>query len=182
MRAISDNRPVRTSRSVYRRFIEFEERAGEIYLQLASHFSQERELSSFWLEMAMHEKQHAGLLQFCLLEGLFASDLPDTSEIQKLSDFFKRLEKRAADPKLTVEQAFVLAIELETSEVNAIYCHLTTTLHGSMYLVRRKIATSLPRHIDELVVKARRFGAGNTAMKELNRRRKRCSDQWQPHK
>jgi rubrerythrin len=172
---------VRTSESVYRRFIEFEERAGEIYLQLASHFSQERQLSAFWLEMAMHEKQHAGLLQFCLLEGLFASDLPDSSEIQKLTDFFKRLEKRAADPKLTVDQAFVLAIELEASEVNGICGHLTSTLHRSMYLVRRKIATSLPEHIDELVVQARKFGVGNTAMKELNRLREHCSAQWQPH-
>ena len=103
-------------RNVYRRFVEFEEKAATIYLDLVSHFSQDPRLSSFWLDMAMQEKQHAGLLQFCLRNGLFASDLPDTAEIQKLAGFFKRLEKRATDPKLTAEEAFSLAIELEASE------------------------------------------------------------------
>ena len=173
---------VKTPKNVYRRFVEFEERAAAIYLQLASHFSQDPQLGSFWLDMAMHEKQHAGLLQFCLRDGLFASDLPVSAEIQKLVGFFKRLEKRAGNPKLTVEKAFSLAIEMETSEINAIYCHLTTTLHSSMYLLRRKIAASLPNHIDELVAAARKFGAGKHDMQELNRLKEHCSAQWQPHK
>ena len=173
---------MKTPKNVYRRFVEFEERAAAIYLQLASHFSQDPQLSSFWLDMAMHEKEHAGLLQFCLRDGLFAFDLPDSTEIQKLVGFFKRLEKRAGDPKLTLEEAFTLAIEMETSEINAIYCHLTTTLHSSMYLLRRKIATSLPNHIDELVVAARKFGVGNHDMQELNRLKEHCSAQWHPHK
>ncbi len=53
---------VKTAKSTYRRLIEFEEMAANIYLDLASRFSQEDpKLSSFWLDMAMHEKQHAGL-------------------------------------------------------------------------------------------------------------------------
>src|SRR5438552_13062331 len=158
-----------TPKTIYRRFLEFEEAAAAIYLQLASRFSQDPQLSSFWLDMAMHEKEHAGLLQFCLQDGLFASDLPDTTEIQKLAAFFKELEKRAADPKLTPEEAFSLAIEMESSEINAIYCHLTTTLHSSMYLLRRKIATSLPDHVDDLIAAARKSGIGDPALKELNR-------------
>jgi len=169
-------------RNVYRRFVEFEEKAATIYLDLVSHFSQDRRLSSFWLDMAMQEKQHAGLLQFCLRDGLFASDLPDTAEIQKLTGFFKRLEKRATDPKLTAEEAFSLAIELEASEINAIYCYLTTTLHTSMYLLRRKIVTSMPNHVDELIVAARKFGVGNQALKELDRAKKNCSARWRARK
>ena len=61
-------------------------------------------------------------------------------------------------------------------------CYLTTTLHSSTYLLRRKIATSLPNHIDELVRAARKFGVRSAAMKELNRLKERCSVQWQPHK
>jgi hypothetical protein len=160
-------------RNIYRRFIEFEERAAEIYLQFASRFSADRQLSSFWLDMAMHEKQHAGLLQFCLREELFASDLPDSVEIQKVSGLFKTLKKRGADPQLTVEEAFSIAMKLEASEINAIYCHLTTTLHSSMYLLKRKIAVSLPSHVDELVQAARKFGIRNDALKELNRLKKR---------
>jgi hypothetical protein len=166
---------VTAPRNIYSRFLDFEERAAAIYAQFASHFSENARLSSFWLEMAMHEKQHAGLLQFCLYDGLFAADLPGRSKIQKLDALFKRIEKRAADPGLTIEEAFLLAVELETSEVNTIYCHLTTSLHRSMYLLKRKIATSLPDHVGELLVAARKFGVGNGALKELNRLKTQCS-------
>lgn len=173
---------MKTARNIYRRFIEFEEKAADIYFKLTSRFSKDRQLSSFWLEMAMHEKQHAGLLQFCLKDGLFASDLPDNTEIQKVNALFKRLERRAADPKLTVEEAFSIAMELEASEVNAIYCHLTTTLHRSMYLFKRKIATSLPNHIEELVRTARKFNVKGDTKKELNRLKKHCSLEWRAQK
>ena len=162
------------SANIYRQFVEFEEKAAAIYVQLASRFSRDPQLSSFWLDMAMHEKQHAGLLQFCLCESVFAPDLPDSAEIQKLREFFNRLEKRAAEPDLTIEQTFSLAVEMEASEINAIYCHLTTTLHSSMYLLRRKIATTLPNHIDELISAARKVGLGEDALQELNRAKERC--------
>jgi hypothetical protein len=165
---------VTTPKDVYRKYIEFEERAAALYLELASHFHDNSELSSFWLDMALHEKQHAGLLQFCLRDNLFVSDLPDSGEIEKLTTFFERLEKRAADPNLTVEQAFGLAIELEASEINAIYCHLTTKLHSSLYLLRRKIAITVPTHVDDLIATARKFGVAETSLEELIRAKQHC--------
>jgi hypothetical protein len=170
---------VNNSENIYRQFVEFEERAAAIYLQLASRFSQDPKLSSFWLDMAMHEKEHAGLLQFCLCDRLFAPDLPDIAEVQKLAGFFDHLEKRAAEASITVQEGFSLAVEMETSEINAIYCHLTKMLHTSMYLLRRKIATSLPDHIDGLIEAARRSGLREDALQELNRQKERCSSQWQ---
>jgi hypothetical protein len=175
-------RRVGVAKNVYRKFVEFEERAAGIYLELASRFSKNPKLSFLWLDMATHEKQHAGLLQFCLRDGLFVTDLPDSNQIQKLSRFFKRLEKRAAEPKITVEQALRLALELETSEINNIYSYLTTTLHSSMYLLRRKIATSLPTHIDQLLAVAGKFRIGDNAAKELDRLKRQCSAQWRTHK
>src|SRR5262245_18584888 len=129
--------------------------------------------------MAMHEKQHAGLLQFCMCERLFAPGLPDTAELQKFAEFFSRIEKHAVEPGLNVEQAFSLAIKLEVSEINAIYRHLTTSLHSSRYLLRRKIASSLPGHIDDLITAARKFGVGSEALQELNLEKERFSSQWQ---
>ena len=126
----------------------------------------------------MQEKQHAGLIQFCLCEGLFATDLPDAAEMQKLGTFFKQIEKRAAVRELTVEEAFSLALEMEISEINAIYRHLTTTLHSSMYLLRRKIATTLPDHVEELIGAARKFGVGDRAIQELAQLKKRYSPEW----
>jgi hypothetical protein len=171
---------VQPPHDTYRRFVEFEEKAARIYLQFASHFSQNAPLSSFWLDMGIQEKEHAGLLEFCVKENLFASTLPDDREIQKLAVFFGELEKRAADPKLTVEGAYALAVEMESSEINAIYGHLTTTLHNSLYLLRRKIATSLPNHVDGLIESARKFGVDEEALRELKRIKDDCSAAWRP--
>jgi rubrerythrin len=169
---------VKDSESVYRQFVQFEERAAEVYLLMASRFSSDPQLSSFWLDMAMQEKQHAGLLQFCVYQNLYAAQLPDQTEIQRLSALFTSLEKRAADPNLVTADAFLIAMELEASEINAIYCNLTAALHQSMYLLRRKIATTLPDHIEELATAARQFGIEEEALRELNRVKEDCLAQW----
>ena len=168
-----------TPKDVYQKFVELEERAAAIYLEFASHFSKDSSLSSFWLDMAMQEKQHAGLLQFCIQDKLFATDLPTSAEVQKLIGMFNRLEKDAAEPNLTVEGAFGLAIALETSEINMIYCYLTTTLHTSMYLLRHKIKTLLPNHVDDLVAAARKFGVDEKSIQELARTNAQCAARWQ---
>jgi hypothetical protein len=162
---------------VYRRFIEFEEEAAAIYLHFASHFSEDHQLSAFWLDMGMQEKQHAGLLQFCLADSLFAADLPDRAEIEEIAGLFKQWKKQAADPELSLEEAFTIAMELETSEINGIYRHLTTPLHPSVYLLRRKIMTCLD-HVDEVIKAASKFGVKNETMKELVNLRKICSEEW----
>jgi hypothetical protein len=175
------SRSLKDSIAIYRRFIEFEEKAAEIYLQFASHFSEDQQLGAFWLDMGMQEKQHAGLLQFCLADGVFAPDLPDREEIQKIAELFKRLEKQAADPGLGKEEAFTIAMELETCEINGIYRHLTTPLHSSMYLLRRKIATCMD-HVDEVIQAAGKFGVKNEAIDELARLRKSCCKEWKANK
>jgi hypothetical protein len=150
---------VKSPKGVYQRCIEFEEKAASIYLQLASRFSSDRRLSAFWLEMAMEEKQHAGLLQFCVAEGLFVPDLPSESTLEQVTRLFADLQKRAANPRLNVDQAFSIALDMEASEINTVFGRLTTALHKSSYLVKRKIATSVPHHVESLITAARRFGA-----------------------
>jgi hypothetical protein len=157
-----------SAKTVYDKFVEFEERAASVYLHLASHFSENRELSSFWLEMGMQEKQHAGLLQFCAFEQLFAGDLPDDATTQRVEELYQKLEKRAANPELGMDEAFQVALELETSEVNDIYCRLTTTTHNSMYLWRRKVASLASGHLGFLAAAARKFGAGEEVLRQLN--------------
>src|SRR5262249_13103858 len=137
----------RSPKDVYLRFIEFEEKAAAIYLKLASHFSDDRRLGPLWLDMAMEEKQHAGLLQFCVSERLFSPKLPSDAEINKFAALFRILEKQAASPSVKVNEAFNIAAELEGSEVNAIYSYLTSPLHASMYLLKRKIVASPSKHI-----------------------------------
>ena len=162
---------MRDAKDTYRRFIAFEEQAAAIYLRMASRFSPENpELSAVWLDMGIQEKQHAGLLQFCLAEELFATELPTDKEIHDVENLFSRLTKLAGDADLSVENAFHIGLELETSEVNAIYDDLTTPMHASMYLLRRKIATSLPDHLGHLLQEARRFKVPEESLRELEQR------------
>jgi len=163
-----------TPKEIYEKFIEFEERAASVYLNFASHFSKNPDLSSFWLEMGMQEKQHAGLLQFCLAEKMLAGDLPNNVTIQKVGEKFRDAETRAADPQLSVDDAFQIALELEASEVNDIYCHLTTTTHSSVYLWHRKVATLAPDHIGHLADTARKFGVGADLLRKLDHLKEKC--------
>jgi hypothetical protein len=161
---------MRSPKEVYRIFVNFEELAASIYLRMASRFSPEdQDLGSLWLDMGMQEKQHAGLLQFCVEEELFADKLPDDKEIHDAEVLFSRLLKQASAPELTVQQSFQIAVDLETSEVNNIYNMLTTPVHASMYLLRRKIATSVPGHVQHLLEEARRHNIPGELLGRLER-------------
>ena len=158
----------RTPKSVYDKFVEFEERAASVYLHLAVHFSQNAELSSLWLEMGMQEKQHAGLLQFCADEQIFTEDLPGDDVIQRVEEVYREIEKRVTNPELQISEAFEIALDLETSEVNDIYCQLTATTHNAPYLWRRKVASLSPAHVVFLAAAARKFGAREEVLNRLD--------------
>ena len=166
----SDRMAVTTSPTeTYERFIEFEERAATIYVCLASWFASESpELGAFWLDMAMEEKQHAVLLEFCVAEKWFAPNLPGDTEIRKFAAGFREFGKRATAGRLTRDEAFALAAELEGSEVNAIYSRLTTPLHESLYLLKKKIVTSPFDHIGQLVEAGKKFNVSPATIKKLD--------------
>ena len=164
----------RTPKSVYDKFVEFEERAASVYLHLAAHFSKNPELSSLWLEMGMQEKQHAGFLQFCGDEQLFTENLPDEAVIRRLEEVYREIEKRVADPELQINEAFQIALELETSEVNEIYCQLTATTHNAPYLWRRKVASLSPGHVGFLAAAARKFGVSENVLGRLDLLCEKC--------
>jgi hypothetical protein len=109
-----------------------------LYLEVSVRFFDNSEFSWFWLEMAMQEKQHAGILQYCREAGVFAVELPDKDQIQRLNALFRRLEDRLADPQLAFDDAFEMAIELETSEINDVYSGLTAPIQVPAHVIRKK--------------------------------------------
>jgi hypothetical protein len=156
------------AQDTYRKCVEFEEQAATVYLQMAARFSLENgELSQLWLELGMQEKQHAGLLQFCLLEGMTTPS--ESVRFDTIQAELQALGRRAADPLLSVQGAFQIAIALETSEVNNVYRYLTTPLHSSMYLLRRKIMTTTPDHTYRLLLAGRKHGVPENSLKILER-------------
>jgi hypothetical protein len=144
---------------VYDGFIGLEDRSAGLYLELSVRFFDNPELSWFWVEMAMEEKQHAGMLQHCREAGIFAAELPDKDEIQRLNVLFRRLEARLAEPQLALDDAFEMAIELETSEINDVYSRLTAPIQGPAHVMRKKMELSLAGHFDRLSEAASKFHA-----------------------
>lgn len=145
--------------NVYDGFIRLEDRSAALYLELSVRFFDNPELSWFWVEMAMEEKQHAGMLQHCREAGVFAEELPDKDEIQRLNALFRRLELHLAEPKLALDDAFEMAIELETSEINDVYSKLTAPIQGPAHVMRKKIELSVAGHFERLSDAATRFHA-----------------------
>ena len=133
------NSSAMTPHTIYRRFVEFDERAAGIYLRIASLFSEHTELSQSWLDMAIEQKTQADFLRFCLLEGLFTTDLPDYQQIRRLNRMFEMLENEVELPVLTLEKALALSAKIETSPLNSLSNQLTLPAHRSPYLLRRKI-------------------------------------------
>jgi hypothetical protein len=147
--------------------IGFEERAASLYLNFARRFVENRNLSWFWLEMSMEEKQHALFLQFCAGEQMILN-LPDRAAIRKLDERFGSLEKRASQENLSVDEAFLIAAELEASEVNDIYKQLIGPVRGTLYIIKKKIQTLVPEHLQALIRGARKFHVSKSTMATLS--------------
>ena len=143
----------------YEVFIRFEERSAELYLELSVRFLDNPAVSWFWVEMAMEEKQHAGMLQHCRETGIFTERLPDQRQIEKLDALFGRLEARIAAPQLNLDDAFDVAIRLEASEINDLYGRLTAPIEGPAYVMRKKMELSAANHFHRLYEASRQFNA-----------------------
>jgi hypothetical protein len=156
------NDPKATNRSL----VAFEDRSAALYMKLARLFAESRELSWFWLEMAMEEKQHAVLLDFCDAEQLLQKP-PDSDAIQRLSKMLAGLEERADRRDLSLDEAFLIAAELEASELNTTYASLIRSIHGTDYILRRKIETLIPDHMKSLLEAAGKFGVSAPTMARM---------------
>jgi hypothetical protein len=144
---------------IYDGFIALEERSAALYLELSIRFFDNPELSWFWVEMAMEEKQHAGMLQHCREGRVFAPQLPDKDQIQRLQSLFQRLEARTNAPGLSLADAFEIAIELESSEINDIYSRLTAPIQGPAHVMRKKMELSVASHCERLQHAGSKFNA-----------------------
>jgi hypothetical protein len=153
--------------NVCRSLVGFEERAAAIYLTLARRFARNPALSWFWLEMSMEERQHAVLLEFCGCEDLLGKNMPDRKTVRRLSDLIDRLQERASAKTISIDDAFLLATEMESSEINGIYARLIGRVKGTPYILRKKIETLGPNHLQSIIRGARRFRVTPATMARL---------------
>jgi hypothetical protein len=110
------------------RFAEIERLVSKIYYRFSHIFLTRPELRDFWWEMAQEEEQHACILQACraLIENYEDETLDPTISRDKALELGLRLNSFLAQgsASLNVEEAFRIALDIESSEIDAIYSKL----------------------------------------------------------
>jgi len=110
------------------RFAEIERLVAKIYFRFSHLFLSQPELRDFWWEMAKEEEQHGCILQACraVIENYEEERLdPDISR-DKARELSARIESFLSQgtASLNIEEAFRIALEIEGSEIDAIYSKL----------------------------------------------------------
>jgi hypothetical protein len=110
------------------RFAGIERLVSKIYFRFSHLFLQHTELRDFWWEMAREEEQHACILLACkaLIANFDDETLHPTISRGKAEELENRLMVFLVrgTPSLTTEEAFRIALEIESSEIDAIYSRL----------------------------------------------------------
>ena len=110
------------------RFAAIERLVSKIYFRFSHLFLQHPELRDFWWEMAREEEQHACILFACkaLIENYDDETLDPTISREKAEELEDRLMSFLArgTRSLATEEAFRMALEIESSEIDAIYSKL----------------------------------------------------------
>ena len=109
-------------------FAAIERLVSKIYFRFSHLFLGQPELRDFWWEMAKEEEQHACILQACraVIEKLPDRSLDPSITSDKARQLSLKLTSFLAQgtAALTVEEAFRIAVEIESSEIDAIYSKL----------------------------------------------------------
>jgi len=110
------------------RFAGIERLVSKIYYRFSHMFLNLPEVRDFWWEMAREEEQHACILLACkaLIENYDDETLDPTISPEKAGELEKRLNSLLAQGmvSLPVEEAFRMSLEIESSEIDAIYSKL----------------------------------------------------------
>lgn len=110
------------------RFAEIERLVAKIYYRFSHLFLSRPELRDFWWEMAREEEQHASILTACreMIANYEEETLDPMISRGTADDLVLRLRAYLArgTPSLDVEDAFRIALDIESSEIDVIYSKL----------------------------------------------------------
>lgn len=109
-------------------FAEIESLVARVYFRFSHLFIDQPELRDFWWEMAKQEEQHAAILMACkaVIENYPDEPLDPSISREMADQLSSRLKAHLArgTPAITVDEAFKIALEIEGSEIDAIYSKL----------------------------------------------------------
>ena len=142
-------------------FAELERLVSKIYFRFSHLFLGNPELRDFWWEMAREEEQHACILFACkaLIENYDDEALDPMISDEKARELEARLLSYLGHgtPSLTVQEAFRIALEIESSEIDAIYSKLVQL--GGPHIAKTMENLGVPASVQRQQLKAalRRF-------------------------
>jgi hypothetical protein len=143
------------------RFAEIERLVSKIYYRFSHLFFPREELRDFWWTMAGEEEQHAAILLACkALIQEYEDEKLDPSISREAAE---RLSAQLAayldkgTPSLSVDEAFKIAVAIETSEIDAIYSKLLQL--GGPHIAHTMQNLGVPASVQRQKLKAamRRF-------------------------
>ena len=109
-------------------FAEIERLVSKVYFRFSHLFLHQPELRDFWWEMGVQEEQHAAILLACkeMVKNYSDEALDASLSREKAEELRGQLRGYLGKgtPRIGVEEAFRVALELETSEIEAIYSKL----------------------------------------------------------
>jgi rubrerythrin len=120
---MADVRPNTTFEEIFENAIEIEKSAGRLYVKFAKMFSSFPKATEFWKGMKKDELDHAKWL-IEMKESLSDKELssyPDYDLILKVHHINKLLEKYSAKKIENLDDAYELANDIESSEVNNLF-------------------------------------------------------------
>jgi hypothetical protein len=110
------------------RFAEIERLVSKIYYRFSHLSLPNPELRDFWWEMAKEEEQHACILSACraVIANYEEEKLDPAITREKADELKARLASYLSHgtPSLGVDEAFQVALDIESSEIDAIYSKL----------------------------------------------------------
>ncbi len=117
-----------TGQDLFKRFAEIERLVSKVYFRFSHLFPHHGELRDFWWQMAMDEEQHVCILMACMaivegFDGLALDPNIGEEKARRLEGQMRAYLGRGT-PSITVEEAFKIALEIECSELDAIYSEL----------------------------------------------------------
>lgn len=147
------------------RFAEIERLVGKVYFRFSHLFLDRPELRDFWWEMAREEEQHGCILYACraMIQNYEEEALDPAisqAKAQELEAWLDSFLRRGAS-SLSVEDAFRIALEIESSEIDVIYGKLLNL--GGPSIARTMQYLGVPASVQRQKLKQalRRFCADN---------------------
>lgn len=138
------------------KFAEIERLVGKIYFRFSHLFLTVPELRDFWWEMAREEEQHASILHACraVIENYEDEVIDPTISRDKAEELSAWLSSVLARGTVsaTVEEAFRVALQIECSEIDAMYGKLVQL--GGPHIAKTLENLGVPASVQRQKLKA----------------------------